>query len=287
MSIRISSIQYPLTQLSQFADFYNKVEHYIRTAHIYKSDFAMFPEYFTTELLTIEKASTNINFLPSYTERIQKMFIYLAKKYNMHIIAGTHVYRKENKLLNMSSFYFPDGRIVEQPKLHLTPLEKSMWNLSEGNNLNIIETNKGKCAILTCYDIEFPEVARIARQRGADFIFCPSNTDNIHSYNRVRQCCHARTVENQIYVILGGTVGELPNIEYMGATFARSAILTPSDLSFPQNGIISEGETNIGMVVTGDIDLNLLYEIRENGSVTTWQDRRLDLYKKLDDTIKI
>jgi predicted amidohydrolase len=32
------------------------------------------------------------------------------------------------------------------------------------------------------------------------------------------------------------------------------------------------------MVVTADLDLDLLYEVRERGSVTTWRDRRIDLY---------
>jgi predicted amidohydrolase len=39
-----------------------------------------------------------------------------------------------------------------------------------------------------------------------------------------------------------------------------------------------EGELNDDMIVTADLDLSLLYEVRERGSVTTWRDRRTDLY---------
>jgi len=41
---------------------------------------------------------------------------------------------------------------------------------------------------------------------------------------------------------------------------------------------MAEGEINTDMLITADLDLNLLHEVREKGSVTTWRDRRTDLY---------
>jgi predicted amidohydrolase len=41
---------------------------------------------------------------------------------------------------------------------------------------------------------------------------------------------------------------------------------------------MAEGEINQPMIVTADLDLKLLYQVRESGSVTTWRDRRTDLY---------
>jgi predicted amidohydrolase len=55
-------------------------------------------------------------------------------------------------------------------------------------------------------------------------------------------------------------------------------VITPNDIPFPPRGILVEGEINQDMIVTTDLDLELLYKVRENGSVTTWRDRRTDLY---------
>lgn len=41
---------------------------------------------------------------------------------------------------------------------------------------------------------------------------------------------------------------------------------------------MAQGELNDDMVITADLDLQLLAEVRERGSVTTWRDRRTDLY---------
>jgi predicted amidohydrolase len=64
----------------------------------------------------------------------------------------------------------------------------------------------------------------------------------------------------------------------MRSNFGQAAVLTPNDVPFPPGGIMVEGEMNTDMVVTADLDLELLAQVRERGSVTTWRDRRTDLY---------
>ncbi|KAA2281357.1 acyltransferase, partial [Clostridioides difficile] len=104
----------------------------------------------------------------------------------------------------------PDGRIARQDKIHITPTEVQEWNMAPGDGLEVFDTDKGRIAMLTCYDIEFPEIVRMAKAKGADVIFCPSCTDDRHGFYRVRYTSHARAVENQVYVVLTGTVGNLP-----------------------------------------------------------------------------
>ena len=89
---------------------------------------------------------------------------------------------------------------------------------------------------------------------------------------------HARAIENQVYVVITGTIGSLPTVDFMRANFGQAAIITPNDIPFPPKGILAEGELNHDMIVTADLDLDLLYQVREKGSVTTWRDRRTDLY---------
>lgn len=281
MKLRVSAVQYRLHSIGSFEEFAKQVEHYVRTAKEFSADFVLFPEFLTTQLLSIgdeQGAALSIGDLPDFTDRYRDLFQTLAAHYGMHIIGGTHVIRRGDKLYNVAHLFYPDGRVAEQAKLHLTPTETDEWNVAPGEGLQVFETEKGTVAMLTCYDVEFPEIVRMAKAKGADVIFCPSCTDDRHGFYRVRYCCHARAVENQVYVVNAPTVGSLPTVDFMRANFGQAAIISPNDIPFPPRGILAEGENNDDMIITADLDLELLYQVRKAGSVTTWRDRRTDLY---------
>lgn len=281
MKLRVSTVQYHLHTIRSFEEFAQQVDHYVRAALEFETDFILFPEFFTTQLLSIgnDKGDPlSINELPDFTVQYLDLFTGLAVKTKMHIIGGTHVIRNNDKLYNVAHLFYPDGTVATQAKLHITPTEVNEWNMAAGDELHLFDTEKGRIAILTCYDIEFPEIVRMAKARGADVIFCPSCTDDRHGFHRVRYTSHARAIENQVYVVTASTVGSLPTIDFMRMNFGQSAIIAPNDVPFPPRGIVVEGELNNDMVVTGDLDLALLYQVREKGSVTTWRDRRTDLY---------
>lgn len=281
MKLRVSTVQYHLHSIRSFEDFAQQVDHYVRASLEFETDFILFPEFFTTQLLSIgndKGEPLSINELPDFTVQYLDLFTSLAVKTKTHIIGGTHVIRNNDKLYNVAHLFYPDGTVATQAKLHITPTEVNEWNMAAGNELHLFDTEKGRIAILTCYDIEFPEIVRMAKARGADVIFCPSCTDDRHGFYRVRYTSHARAIENQVYVVTASTVGSLPTVDFMRMNFGQSAIIAPNDVPFPPRGIVVEGELNNDMVVTGDIDLALLYQVREKGSVTTWRDRRTDLY---------
>ncbi|MEJ8544772.1 carbon-nitrogen hydrolase family protein [Brevibacillus borstelensis] len=281
MKMRVSAVQYHLHTIHSFEEFASQVEHYVKTAEEYETEFLLFPELFTTQLMSIGDAQGNaltINDLPSFTEAYTDLFTTLAKCHQMHIVGGTHITRENGRLYNTAFLFYPDGRVGQQKKIHITPWEIKGWNMGAGDDLQIFETDKGKVAMIICYDIEFPELVRMAKARGADVIFCPSCTDDRHAFHRVRYTSHARTIENQVYVVVTGTVGSLPTVDFMRANFGQAAVLTPNDIPFPPRGVLVEGEINNDMLVTADLDLQLLYDVREKGSVTTWRDRRIDLY---------
>lgn len=279
--LRVSAVQYHLHTIAAFDDFARQVEHYVKTAAEFEADFVLFPELFTTQLMSIGDAkghALTIRDLPSFTADYIALFTRLAVQTGMYLIGGTHIIEEAGKLYNTAYLFSPDGSIGQQRKIHVTPAEVKEWDMGAGDKLMIFPTAKGNIAILTCYDIEFPEIVRMAKARGADVIFCPSCTDDRHGFHRVRYCCHARTIENQVYIVTTGTVGALPTVDSMRSNFGQAAVITPNDISFPPKGILVEGEINLDMVVTADLDLSLLYKVREQGAVTTWRDRRTDLY---------
>lgn len=281
MQVRVSAVQYHLHSISSFEEFASQVEHYIKIAEEFEAEFVIFPEFFTTQLLSIGDENGNalpIDHLPDFTDKYLTLFKSLAASKNLHIIGGTHVVRNGDKLNNVAHLFYPNGKVATQAKLHMTPTELVEWNMKGGEGLQVFETEKGKIAMLTCYDIEFPEIVRMAKAKGADIIFCPSCTDDKHGFYRVRYTCHARAVENQVYVVNSATVGSLPTVDFMRLNFGKAAVITPNDIPFPPKGILVEGEANHDQVVTADLNLSLLEKVREKGSVTTWRDRRTDLY---------
>ena len=77
---------------------------------------------------------------------------------------------------------------------------------------------------------------------------------------------------------IAGSVGNLPKVNNMDIQYAQSAVFTPSDFSFPVNGIKAEATPNTESTLLVDVDLDLLKELHNFGSVRNLKDRRKDLY---------
>ncbi|MCA9117839.1 MAG: carbon-nitrogen hydrolase family protein, partial [Planctomycetaceae bacterium] len=185
----------------------------------------------------------------------------------------------DDVLYNISCLFRRDGTLGKQYKLHVTPNERRWWGVSPGDKLEVLDTDCGKISIQICYDIEFPELTRIAAQKGAQIIFVPFNTDTRHGYLRVRYCAQARCVENHVYVAISGCTGNLPQVENADAHYAVSGIFTPNDFEFSRDGIAAECTPNVETLIIQDLDFELLRTHRETGSVQNWKDRRTDLYR--------
>ena len=95
----------------------------------------------------------------------------------------------------------------------------------------------------------------------------------------MRYCAQARCVENQIYVAIAGSVGNLPFVDNLDIHYAQSGIFTPSDIPFTRDAIAAECSPNIETVIFQDLDLELLRTHKQSGSVLNWNDRRKDLYE--------
>jgi predicted amidohydrolase len=95
----------------------------------------------------------------------------------------------------------------------------------------------------------------------------------------LRRCAQARAIENECYVVMTGSVGNLPNVANMDIQYSQAAVFTPSDYAFPHDAIAAEATPNTEMSLIADLDLEKLTEMRHHGSVRNWRDRRHDLYR--------
>lgn len=281
--VRLSLVQYGMRPVASWDEFERQCEYFVDTASDSKADFLCLPELFTVQLLSIAgeegRPDEDARRLAVYTPRYLELFTRLATHYNVNIIGGSQLVEEEHQLFNISYLFRRDGTIGKQKKIHVTPNEARWWGVKGGDRVEVFDTDCGKIAILVCYDVEFPEIVRVAVGRGARILFVPSNTNDRRGHLRVRLCAQARCIENQVYVVNAGCVGNLPLVENADTHYAQSGIFTPSDIPFARDGVAVEAEPNVETVLFQDVDLQLLRRARRQGTVQNWQDRRTDLYR--------
>jgi predicted amidohydrolase len=188
---------------------------------------------------------------------------------------------QEGALFNAAHLFTPTGKVFRQKKVHLTATEKGPYQMSRGHGFYVYHTEYARIAILVCYDVEFPEAARVLAKGGAEILFVPSCTDDRQGYCRVRYCAQSRAIENQIYVATSCTVGNLPDVPNMAINYGQTAILTPSDYHFARDGIAAEATANQEQLVICDLDLGLLDEQRIRGTVIPMNDLIADAYDRV------
>lgn len=269
--VRIATVQFDHRPVSGFDQFAAQVVHYVRLAEDSACQLMVFPEYLTGPLAMLDPDWNR------WTGPYQELFSSLARRAQMTILAGTHLTDQGGVLQNTAHLFLPSGELYTQAKIHLTPCEIDPWGLGRGDGVSVVDTPVGRVAVQVCFDSEFPEPTRLAAEAGADLILVPSATDDKQGFWRVRYSCHARAIENQVYVVHSALVGGLP-VRFLEQSVGRSGIITPCDIPFPQGGVLADGDWNQGMAVIGEVDLGLLAEIRRSGSVLPRNERRPEAY---------
>ncbi|EGK14540.1 carbon-nitrogen hydrolase family protein [Psychrobacter sanguinis] len=281
--VRIGGIQWQMREVESPEELLQQVEFFVDIMADYNADFACLPEFFNAPLMGLcESTDQNIaiRFLADYTEWFKNEISNLAVSYNVNVITGSMpLFDKEAEVLyNVSYLCRRDGTVEEQRKIHITPHERSAWVIEGGNKVQVFDTDAGRIGILVCYDVEFPELARLLALEDMDILFVPFWTDTKNGYLRVRHCAQARAIENECYVMICGSVGNLPQVESLDIQYAQSSVFSPSDFAFPHDAIMAETTPNTEMVFFSDLDLDKLIHVRNEGSVNNLKDRRDDIF---------
>jgi len=279
--VRVSVAQYQMRTVKSFEEFATQAEFFVDTASDYHADFLLFPELFTLQLLSIieaERPGSAARQLAELTPQYLELLSDLAVSYNVNIVGGSQFTIEDGNLYNIAYLFRRDGTIDKQYKLHVTPSEARWWGVVGGSELKVFDTDCGRVGILICYDIQFPELARYLADEGVRIVFVPYNTSDRYGHNRVTLCARARCIENHLFVVTAGCVGNLPFVENADIHYARSGVYTPSDVSFARDGIATEASVNLETVLVQDLDVETLRRHRRLGTVQNWADRRRDLY---------
>lgn len=280
--IRICAAQYHMRPIHSWQEFQRTVEFFVDTANTYHSHFLLMPELFTAQLFTLMPADLEprvaIRRLAAMTDRYLEMFTQLAQEHGLYIIGGSQPVIRENEVYNVAHLFTPTGNVYTQDALHIPPVERADFDIEPGDEIKVFDTPLARIGIQVSYDVEFPELARLHTLAGAEVIFIPYSTDERKAYDRLRITAQARAVENFIYTVMAGNVGNLPTARNYLINYGRAAVYTPSDFAFPPLAIAGESDTNVETVLITDLDLTSLAQQRDVASVRHLYDRRLDLY---------
>ena len=279
---RIGVVQWQMRPFIDLDEFLQQAEFFVDAVAGYNSDLILFPELLNAPLLKNfdqESPTEAMRSLTEFTEDIRTAFVNMAITHNINIVAGSLPELKGDSIYNVSFLCRRDGTWDAQYKLHITPDEAQYWGFRGGDDIRIFDTDMGRIGILICYDVEFPELARHLVDKGMTLLLVPYWTDTKNAYLRVRRCAQARAIENECYVAISGSVGNLPKVENMDIQYSQAAVFTPSDFAFPHDAIAAEATPNTEMTLMVDLDLDLLKELRQEGSVRNLLSRRKELYE--------
>lgn len=118
------------------------------------------------------------------------------------------------------------GRLVGYArKVHL-PVEENHYFLP-GPGPRTLDCRLGRIGLMVCYDLFFPETARLLALQGAEILIAVSNWADIGNLKRLGEVLSvARALENQVPVIFCNGVGELRVREHRYTVYGLSRVVT-------------------------------------------------------------
>lgn len=98
-------------------------------------------------------------------------FARLARRQGVYIVAGL-LTRREGRVYNSAVLFDRGGTIAGLfDKVHLPAQE---LRVTAGAAYPVFETDFGRLGLLVCWDLQFPEAARVLTLAGAELIACPT-----------------------------------------------------------------------------------------------------------------
>lgn len=235
-------------------------------------DLIVFPEAALTGYCFSDAEETRRGAIERDGPEIQRLQE-LAAQRNLSIVVGA-VERAGDKLYNTVFFLEPDGTLYSYYKSHLPYLGVDRF-VEEGETpCAVFETRFGKIGMIVCYELRFPEAARIAALRGVRLLIQPTNLPE-GGESHPDFLSRARACENRIYFVSSNRCGTERGFTFIG----RSQIV-----DYNGNVLQETGEQEALISVTLDLSLAENKDIISapgERELYLLRDRRWDLYAPL------
>ncbi|MFC5711219.1 carbon-nitrogen hydrolase family protein [Thalassorhabdus alkalitolerans] len=168
----------------------------------------------------------------------------LAKRKNVYIIYGFPETAEpgENRLYNSINVVTPLGeRAATYRKVHVTALEKAYFK--PGSNIQTVETELGTLGLMICWDLAFPEMARLLQKKGSHLLVAPSAWEMPYQY-AFKQFAAARAIDQSLFVAAVNHTGQSEVLDFFGE----------SVFFLPDGQLASQGPFKQTDIVTGHVN---------------------------------
>jgi len=247
----------------------NKIEKLTLKAKKQGVDLVIFPELALTGYVVRDQIYELAEKIPGPT--VQKVED-IAKMADIHIIFGMPELSEKTKatIFNTAVFVGPQGLIGKYRKMYLpthSVFEEKRY-FRPGYQAATFDTPLGKIGLFICYDIFFPEVARLTRLQGAQLLICISASPAIRkSYFEVLTA--ARAIENTAFLAYVNLVGMEDSLQFWGG----------SRLINPTGEILAKARYDEEDFVICDVNYNNIKSAET--FIPTLRDLRSELFEKL------
>lgn len=215
------------------------------------------PEYASEQWLSFKPAGLEpvgeIAWMAEQAPQALELLKGLPDKHGVALLAGTMPWAVGEGYRNRAWLILPDGRIVAQDKMALTPGEQDpdTWNLDTGDDIKIVEWNGLRIATLICLDVEMPALSSLLAPQNIDLLMVPSMTYSLAGYSRVFGCARARAVELMSTVAATGCVGAAPGTTQNDQNVSGCAVYIPCETELGFTGLFEsvgpvDGDTGAG-----------------------------------------
>lgn len=240
---------------------YSHAEDLLRKA-AENSDVLVLPETWNTGFFPkkdIEKAAD------AEASRAKELFSRVSAELGVYIVGGSITEARNGRIYNTCYVCDNKGEFISSySKSHLFSHMGEHLYYTAGDGIHLFSVGDIKAAVIICYDIRFPELARRAALMGAELLFVPcqwprERIDILEAIGR------GRAAENQMYVFVCNSSGEMNGTAFGGKSFVAS----------PVGEVIGRTSEN-EEILTVDIDIGMLRSLRHGFNV--FSDRREELY---------
>ncbi|MGF1592205.1 MAG: nitrilase-related carbon-nitrogen hydrolase [Kiloniellaceae bacterium] len=198
----------------------------------------------------------------------------LPARHGVALLAGTMPWQAEGGHTNRAWLLLPDGRVIAQDKLSLTPGEQdpATWNLLPGRDLRVVEWEGLRVVTLVCLDVEMPALAVLLAPLRPDLILVPSMTGKLSGHARVFGCARARAVELMCAVAATGVIGSAPGSTQNPTNVSACALYLPCEPSLGMSGVLDavaprgEDDGDGPLLIARDIPIAEIRRLREAGA---------------------
>ncbi|WP_350279987.1 nitrilase family protein [Kribbella sp. HUAS MG21] len=205
-------------------------------------------------------------------------FVRIAAERNVYIV-GCVAERDGVTLYDTAVLVGPEGYIGRYRKTHLWNTEK-LWFTPGNEGFSVYDTKIGRIGLLVCWDIWFPETARIVAQLGADIICVPTGwvwtPPPLYDASGVCMAAYLTMTAahaNNVFIATADRIGQERGAGFMGNSLIAGTNGWPIDrIAGPDEDTIIVADVDLTAARTAPI-WNQLNDLH--------RDRRTDLYDQM------